>query len=152
MASCIKNLTIYWFGATGLLLWFFFIHAPPVLIKDHVLQRPILSLHLCGALGISAACIHNSLLTPSLFEGQARPFHVYIGRFGLISFCFGAYVAWFQCDDLGFATMISLGGLAQLNAQRNGYRAIQRASAGAGAEQTNQNRTETLRLSPLVTP
>ena len=37
------------------------------------------------ALGISLACIHNSLLTPSLFDGQARPFHVYVGRVGMLA-------------------------------------------------------------------
>jgi len=130
MASCLKNLNIYWFAATSLFLWFFFIHAPPVLIKEHALQRPVLSLHLCGAFGISVACIHNCLLTPSLFDGQARPFHVYMGRFGLlaglVSFCNGAYVAWFQQEDIGFATGITIGGLLQLNASRLGYAAIQR--------------------------
>jgi len=36
-------------------------------------------------------------------------------------------VAWFQQEDLGFASAITIGGLLQLNAQRLGYAAILRA-------------------------
>ncbi|CAK8988899.1 unnamed protein product [Durusdinium trenchii] len=144
MATCIKNFNIYWFGATLLLFWFFFIHAPPVLIQDHAKDRPLLCLHLCCAFSISVACIHNSLLTPSLFDGQAQPFHVWVGRVGLIagivSFCAGGYIAWFQQDDLGFATGITIGGLLQLNAARLGYGSIQRCL----------DRRSTLRLSGLI--
>lgn len=29
-------------------------------------------------------CVHNTLLTPSTFKGAARPFHIWIGRVGLL--------------------------------------------------------------------
>lgn len=38
------------------------------------------------------------------------------------------FEAWFQQEDIGFATGITIGGLLQLNASRLGYAAIQRNS------------------------
>jgi len=77
--------------------------------------------------------VHNTLFTPSVFGGAARPYHVFIGRVGLIlgvlGFTFGAYLAWCPVEDYSFSIPITIGGILQVNAQRIGYAAIQEYKA-----------------------
>ena len=130
-----KNLTIYWIISTSLAIWFLFIHSPPLLVKRKVIHDVPFAVHLTGAYTIYIACIANTLFTPSTLLGKAKPFHVWIGRlgllFGYISFAAGAYCAWWpgrgdKLPDLGFAIGITVGGIAQVCAQTAGYRAIQK--------------------------
>jgi len=126
------NLNISWVISTGLCFWFLWIHAPVVLsAKDYI--EPLLYIHLVGAYSIYMACAHNTLLTPSSLGGAARPFHVWIGRGGLllgvIGFLTGAVLTWFIYDytqSWGFSIGITYGGLEQMRAQFSGYRAIRR--------------------------
>jgi hypothetical protein len=78
------------------------------------------------------ACVHNTLLTPSTFGGAARPFHIAIGRLGLIlgivGFVSGFILTWLSDEtyDIGFSVGITIGGFSQIFAQYNGYMAIQK--------------------------
>lgn len=82
-----KMLNIYWILTTSLLVWFLFIHSPPYLSKR---VREIESynvpfiLHLFGAYVISLACISNSLFTPSTMGGKSKPYHILVGRIGMV--------------------------------------------------------------------
>mmetsp|Transcript_54116 Transcript_54116/g.114971 ORF Transcript_54116/g.114971 Transcript_54116/m.114971 type:complete len:231 (+) Transcript_54116:52-744(+) len=118
----------YWAIATCLCIWFLCIHAPVVLsAKDHI--RPLLYLHLVGAYSVYAACVHNTLVTPT----KSRPFHVWIGRFGLVlgvvGFITGFVLVWFINNfrqNYGFSIGITYGGMAQMQLEFVGYRAIRR--------------------------
>ena len=126
------TLNISWVLATSICIWFLFIHAPPYLLaKDYI--QPLLYVHLFGAYSVYLACVHNTLLTPSTFGGAARPFHIWIGRAGLVlgvfGFITGFILTWFIYDasnDLGFSIGITYGGVAQMHVQIMGYRAIRR--------------------------
>ena len=73
-----------WAAATSLCIYFLFIYAPKHLVSRKTDIPPLLIIHLIGAYSIYLACVHNILITPRCFNGRARPFHVWIGRFGLI--------------------------------------------------------------------
>lgn len=127
-----KNGNIYWFAATGLAVWFLFVHTPPLLIQRKVFQHdPLLVLHLLGAGGIYLACVHNALFTPSTFQGRSLPWHIWVGRAGMIlgilGFLTGAILSWTRLDSVGlsFAIPITIGGLGQVLAQWRGYHFIQ---------------------------
>ncbi len=135
-----KNLSVYWVISTGLAVWFLFIHSPPMLrerFDGYALsifyRDPFFALHLTGAYIIYIACIHNTLLTPSCLNGDARTYHVYVGRIGMIAgvvgFVLGAYCAWSPSrpnHDQGFAIGITIGGVMQLMAQAGGYFSIRK--------------------------
>ena len=129
-----KNLTIYWALASSIAIWFLFIHAPEFVIRRKVYADFPLGTHLIGAYSIYLACIFNTLFTPSTLNGEARPWHIWIGRVGmvsgLLSFGFGLFCAWWPYrpirPPLGFSIGITIGGIAQIATQRAGYRAIQR--------------------------
>ena len=135
MMNLPKNLTIYWVISTFLAIWFLFLYSPPLLAKRKVIHDVPFAVHLIGAYTIYIACIVNTLFTPSTLFGKTKALHVWIGRlgliFGYISFAAGAYCAWWpgrgdKLPDLGFAIGITVGGIAQVNAQTAGYRGIQK--------------------------
>jgi hypothetical protein len=123
-----KNLNIYWLAATGVAVWFLFVHAPPILAKRPLLSDPLFYIHLLGAYGVYLACIHNSLVTPSIHKLA----HVAVGRSGMvlgaISFVFGAYITWTRVatSDLGFSISITIGGILQVTNQYWGMKGIWR--------------------------
>jgi hypothetical protein len=123
-----KNLNIYWLAATGVAVWFLLIHAPPILAKRPLLSDPLFYIHLLGAYGVYLACIHNSLVTPSIH----RLAHVAVGRcgmvLGVISFVFGAYITWTRVagSDMGFSISITIGGILQVTNQYWGMQGIWR--------------------------
>jgi len=125
-----ENITIYWVAATAIAIWFLFIHSPPILIQRNIFQDPLFLLHLCGAYTVYLACIHNTLLTPTMLQSKARQFHVFVGRLGMVAgvvgFIFGLLVAWLPSrgTDQGFAIGISIGGTLQMVAQTQGYQGI----------------------------
>mmetsp|Transcript_21123 Transcript_21123/g.38218 ORF Transcript_21123/g.38218 Transcript_21123/m.38218 type:complete len:237 (+) Transcript_21123:40-750(+) len=121
-----------WVVATCLCVWFLCIHAPVALAAKHYIQ-PLLYLHLVGAYSIYIACVHNTIMTPSALDGAARPFHIWIGRSGLvlgvIGFITGFVLVWFIYDftqNLGWSIGITSGGIAQMQLEFMGYRAIRR--------------------------
>mmetsp|Transcript_28404 Transcript_28404/g.76944 ORF Transcript_28404/g.76944 Transcript_28404/m.76944 type:complete len:252 (+) Transcript_28404:105-860(+) len=124
-----------WTLATALCVWFLFIHTPVFLLhKDNI--EPLLWVHFVGVYSVYLACVHNTLLTPSTFGGAARPFHVWGGRIGLVlgvvGFSTGMYLTWIlldPTDDLGFSIGITYGGIAQVQLEVIGYRAIVRYKA-----------------------
>lgn len=127
-----KNVNLYWIGASGLAIWFLFIHSPPILRARHVLMDPAFVWHLLGAYSIYLACIHNTLVTPSVARSQ----HVWVGRIGMImgvvGFGFGLYISWWPWRDLpprGFSIGITIGGIAQIVLQLQGYTSIRRFKA-----------------------
>jgi hypothetical protein len=132
-----KNLNLYWLGFTGLGIWFLFIRSLPLLIQSHViLQDGAFASHLLGAYTIYLACIFNTMFTPSTLNGKARPFHLVIGRIGMIAgllaFIFGAACAWWPTRDLPpttFAIGITAAGAFQVFFQILGYRAIKKYQA-----------------------
>lgn len=127
-----KNLNVYWVVASSVAIWFLFIHAPPLLISRKVFQDAAMSTHMAGAYTIYLACVFNTMLTPSTLHGNARPWHVWVGRIGMvagiISFILGLYCAWWPYREiippLGFSIGITFGGIMQILSQKNGYRAI----------------------------
>lgn len=127
-----NNLSIYWVFATSIACWFLFLHSPPFIIRRKVFQDFPLAAHMFAAYTIYLTCIFNTMLTPSSLHGKARPFHVWIGRIGmvmgLISFALGLFCAWwpYRQPPFGFSFGITIGGVAQIAAQRAGYRAIRR--------------------------
>ncbi|KAL7563757.1 hypothetical protein ACA910_020442 [Epithemia clementina (nom. ined.)] len=127
-----KSLNIYWLATSGLAVWFLFVHTPPILIRNKVFQQdPLLVLHILGAGGIYVACIHNALLTPSTFQGRSLPWHIWVGRagmiLGVIGVATGAILTWTRIDRLGlsFGIPITIGGIFQLGSQWRGYHFIQ---------------------------
>ena len=125
------TLNIYWVLGTCLCVWFLWIHAPIVLLaKDYI--PPLLYVHLFGVYAVYMACVHNTLLTPSTFGGAARPFHIVVGRFGLIlgvvGFVSGFILTWLTKESypLGFSIGITSGGIGQMMAQYTGYKAIRK--------------------------
>ena len=132
-----KNLSIYWVFASSVAVWFLFVHAPEFLIRRKVHQDFPLATHMTGAYTIYLACIFNTLFTPSTLHGKARPWHIWIGRIGmisgLVSFGFGLYCAWWPyrkiLPPLGFSIGITVGGIAQILTQWSGYRAIRQFSS-----------------------
>lgn len=126
------NLNIYWIVAVAPCIWFLFIHAP-VFLAGKTYVEPLLIAHLIGAYSIYLACAHNTLITPSLFQGSARPFHVWIGRvalvLGVIGFISGMTLAWVNLDpseELGGSIAITAGGVVQMLVQFFGFRAIRK--------------------------
>ena len=121
---------VTWVIATTLCLWFLFYHAPAHLSQKTSIH-PLLYLHLIGAYSVYLVCVHNTLLTPSTFKGAARPFHILIGRVGLVlgvmGFVTGVVVVWIIYDyteNWGFSIGITFGGTQQMIAQYKGYKAI----------------------------
>eukprot|EP00525_Craspedostauros_australis_P014044 CAMPEP_0198114198 /NCGR_PEP_ID=MMETSP1442-20131203/5651_1 /TAXON_ID= /ORGANISM="Craspedostauros australis, Strain CCMP3328" /LENGTH=243 /DNA_ID=CAMNT_0043771457 /DNA_START=328 /DNA_END=1059 /DNA_ORIENTATION=- len=116
----------YWTVGTALAVWFLGIHAPPYIRKHEA--DSLFYIHLVGAYGLYLACIHNSMITPSL----QRHLHVWMGRMGMVmgivGFVFGAILALgrFIYIDPTFAIAITSGGIFQLMAQFFGYRSIRR--------------------------
>jgi hypothetical protein len=133
----VKTLNVYWVSVTAVMVWFLFVHSPPYLWKrahkDGSLDIPF-ALHLMGAYSISLACIVNALFTPSTLNGAAKPYHVWIGRFGMIAgiiaFLLGSYCSWWPwrryLPERSFAIAITGGGVFQVWFQFVGYRAIRR--------------------------
>jgi len=124
--NCCKNFNVYWLAGTAIAVYFLLVYAP--LTLNHV--DPTFAIHLLGAYTIYAACIHNTLLTPTTWR-DAKVFHVWAGRvglvFGVVSVVVGAYLTWTRyADDLSFAIPITIGGTLQLGLQNSGYRAIRR--------------------------
>lgn len=116
---------VYWIGAVSLLAWFFFVHSPPIVLKSF--HRPLFNTHIVGVGWLCLACIHNTLITPSIRRDQ----HAVIGTSGLY---FGAagYVSGmvlaiqsFSIDPV-FAIAISTGGTISGFAAITGYRDIQK--------------------------
>lgn len=134
-----KNINLPWFAATGLAVWFLFIHTPSFWIHRKLIARDvILAIHIIAASTIYLSCAHNCLFTPTfpnIFGKSSKFMHVWVGRIamvaGIISFSLGAFLAWSRLGldtvggtTLAFALPITIGGIAQLNAQYNGYFAI----------------------------
>ena len=123
-----KNFNIYWFVSTLLAVWFLFVHSPSILYTRKVWNDPLFLLHLFGSYTIYLACVHNSLITPSL----SKCTHIWLGRIGMImgivSFIAGLILSWTRIESVGIdcAIFISLGGLGQMASQYMGYRAIKR--------------------------
>ena len=146
---------IPWVIATALCVWFLFIHAPITISSDKYFKPRLLWVHLFCVYTIYLVCAQNTLFTPSTLNGAARPFHIWAGRIGLIlgvvGFYTGFVLTWFIMDpqeDLGFSIGITYGGVAQMQAQYMGYRAIkryQKVKAKIEAEEY-QNQQELLTL------
>ena len=104
MKSLLKNINIYWLGATILAIWFLFIHSPPILIERKVLHDLPFLTHLIGAYSLYLACIFNTLFTPSTLNGKSRYLHVYMGRLsliaGMIGFMYGLFCSWWPKNTL----------------------------------------------------
>ena len=126
------TLNIYWILGTCLCVWFLWIYSPSLLFAmDYI--PPLLYVHLFGVYSIYMACVHNTLLTPSTLGGAARPFHIWVGRYGLIlgvfGFVTGFYLTWLTPDvtnPLGFSIGITSGGIAQMVSEFLGYKAIRK--------------------------
>lgn len=136
-----KNINLPWFAATGLAVWFLFVHTPPFWIHRKLITRDvILAIHIVAASTIYLSCAHNCMFTPSFinsFGKSSKTMHVWVGRIGMvagiISFSLGAFLAWSRLGldtvggtTLAFALPITIGGIAQLSAQYYGYSAIRR--------------------------
>lgn len=128
-----KYLTLHWAAFATLMIWFLFVHSPPILVASKVLYDPPFALHLGGAYTVYLVCAWNTVFTPSTLDGDAKVYHIWIGRIGmvagLISFALGAVCAWWPTRDLppiGFSIGISAGGLGQLFFQYTGFTAIRR--------------------------
>jgi hypothetical protein len=132
--------TVFWAGATGLGLWFFLLHAPVALKGRHVIGDPLFVTHLLGAGSIYFACMHNSLLNPSLGR-FVRFCHVNLGRIGfvlgVVGFVTGFILTWTRVGmtNPGFSIGITIGGFSQMYAQYSGYQAIQRYRRLKGQEE-----------------
>lgn len=128
----LPTLNIWWIMAVAICCWFLWIHGPiHIAAKDFV--EPVLYIHLVGAYSIYLVCAHNTLLTPSTLGGAARPWHIWVGRYGLVlgivGFISGAVLTWVIYDatnDLGFSIGITVGGVFQIYSQFFGYRAVRR--------------------------
>jgi hypothetical protein len=124
-ASMGKNVNIYWIGATGLAVWFLFIHAPPYFRTHNVLADAPFMFHLIGAYSIYLACVFNTVVTPSI----KRSLHVWVGRVGMILGVFGFLSGLYLCywpwrlnkPSLDFSIGITIGGVAQVLLQARGY-------------------------------
>lgn len=136
-----KNINLPWLAVTGLAVWFIFIHTPPFWINRKLISRDVLlAIHVITACSIYLSCAHNCMFTPSfknIFGKTCKFMHVWVGRVGMvsgiISFSLGAFLAWSRLGldtvggtTLSFTVPITIGGLAQLWAQYNGYFAIRR--------------------------
>ena len=123
-----------WIAATALCIWFLFIHAPTFLsAKDYI--QPLLYFHLIGAFSIYLVCVHNTMLTPSALNGAAKPFHIWLGRVGLIlgvvGFATGFVLVWFDplydySSNWGFSVGITFGGFAQMRQEILGWKSIKK--------------------------
>lgn len=131
MFELLPSLNIYWVLATLLCIWFLFVYAPSRLVNNDSITA-LLVAHLVCSYSIYLACVHNALLTPSTFNGAARPFHIWIGRIGLVlgivGVISGYLLAWGTDvkDDLGFAIGISVGGFVQVLTEIFGFIAIKK--------------------------
>lgn len=125
-----KNAHVYWVATSAIAIWFLFIHSPPILIERRVFHDPPFLFHLIGAYTIYLACMFNTLFTPSMLDGKARPLHVFVGRVGMVAgvlgFIGGLYCSWWPSRnmDKGFAIGVTIGGSFQVFFQLKGYRAI----------------------------
>ena len=133
-----KNINVPWVIATSIAIWFLFIHTPPFWLHRKLLRRDVLlAVHIIAAGSLYLSCVHNCLFTPSftLLGKPSKFMHIWVGRTGLIagifSFSIGAFLAWTRLGlesvggtTLGFALPITIGGIAQIFAQYNGYKAI----------------------------
>mmetsp|Transcript_24670 Transcript_24670/g.37482 ORF Transcript_24670/g.37482 Transcript_24670/m.37482 type:complete len:246 (-) Transcript_24670:310-1047(-) len=124
-----------WLIGTTICGWFLLYHGPKHLAKKDEIH-PLLYLHLIGAYSIYLACVHNTILTPSTLNGTAKPFHIWVGRIGMMlgiaGFVFGLLLTWFIYDpskNLSFSIGITAGGIAQLFCQFFGYRSIRKFQA-----------------------
>ena len=131
-----KNANLYWAAATGLAVWFLFLHTPTFWRRRRFLVKrdTLLAIHIVTAGIVYLTCVHNCLLTPSL-HFATKWLHRWIGRFGLlsglVSFSLGAFLAWSRLGiagegstTLGFAVPITIGGILQLQCEYKGFRAI----------------------------
>jgi hypothetical protein len=143
LSGLTKNFNVYWVAATSLAVWFLGVHAPIFWMQRQLARRDVLlAVHIVAAGTVYAACAHNCLLTPSvsLWRGSTwtcRGLHTWMGRLGMvagtISFVVGAFLAWSRLGytgvggtTLAFSLPITIGGIAQLQAQYSGYTAIRR--------------------------
>jgi hypothetical protein len=145
LSGLAKNFNVYWVVATSLAFWFLGVHAPIFWMQRQLMRRDVwLAVHIVAAGTVYAACAHNCLLTPSVLlwrDGSTtwtcRGLHTWMGRLGLLagtlSFVVGAFLAWSRLGytgvggtTLAFSLPITIGGIAQLQAQYNGYMAIRR--------------------------
>jgi len=131
-----SNLSLYWVLATGLGVWFLFVHSPPILLRKSpssesvfVVEQPFFALHLFGAYLVYMACMYNTMITP---PGSGKRAHLWVGRMGLLAGTVGFVAGLFQViarwDDLdtGFSIGITVGGFMQMKTQFAGYRAIRK--------------------------
>lgn len=126
------SFTASWVAATALCIWFLWIHAPTFLsTKDYI--QPLLYFHLIGVYSIYLICVHNTMLTPSALNGAAKPFHIWLGRVGLIlgvfGFATGFILVWFVYDfsqNWGFSIGITYGGFAQMQLEILGWKSIKK--------------------------
>ena len=151
---CLATLNIYWVLATGLCVWFLFIHAPQFLKAKPGGLSILLIFHLIGAYYVYLACVHNTLVTPSAFCGKARPWHVWVGRVAMVSALFGLVsgfvLTWMEFiqqhgdepHELGDSIGISVGGAGQLWAITFGYKAIRKYQRLGKIKQTLQQENE----------
>jgi hypothetical protein len=137
---CLKNLTVFWIGASALCIWFLFVHAPPFIVERKVYQDVPLAAHLGGAYTIYLTCLVNSLFTPSPFK-YGKELHTTIGKvgmvFGFVSFALGFYCSWLRAvtPPLSFSIGITVGGIAQIISQIVGWRAIKKFQRYSKEEQ-----------------
>ena len=103
---------------------------------ENAIDAPF-AVHLAGAYIIYVCCMFNTMITPSTFEGKARPVHTFVGRLGMIAgiigFVSGAYCAWSPAREplppRSFSVGITIGGVAQLWLQYRGFVAIRKFKA-----------------------
>jgi hypothetical protein len=145
----VKTINLQWIVSTLLVVWFLFVHSPPVLLERGVsalLRRPAFLLHLAGSYAVYLACIHNTARDP--FRHRAS--HAWVGRIGLaagaVGFAFGvaAIVARWEELDKGFALGITFGGLMQVRLQYRGYMAIREYRRIKDELQSNATRIDAL--------
>eukprot|EP00978_Attheya_sp_CCMP212_P023903 scaffold74185_cov25-Attheya_sp.AAC.1 len=132
------NLNVYWLLLTLLAVWFLFIFTPHALVKrGGVGQDAPLVIHMLGIYFLYVACINNTIMTPSttfVLGGKqtARPFHIFIGRFGMISgicsMISGLVLAWNPMREFPrhHAIVATVVGAIQVSLQVVGYSAIKR--------------------------
>lgn len=131
-----KNLSPFWVVLTMLGIWFLFIITPLRLAeRGDVGQNTPLILHLVSIYTLYLVCINNTLMTPSTtfdFGGKqsARPFHIYIGRAGMIggiaSTISGLYLTWFARASPISAISRTVAEMVLSTIQIVGYIAIKR--------------------------
>lgn len=125
-----KSLNVFWTVSAALSLWLLIIHAPPVLVRRDAIRNPAFVWHMIGIYSVSLGCIINALVTPSVWGGRGKAWHIWSGRWamigGVVGASSGAWLAWHELQylPLGFVIWISAIGVVQLYAQVKGYNAI----------------------------